>query len=63
MPSGPAQRRAFFRERRAMDVDNLPNGFPVPDVSHRLQCSACGSRNVKTRPNWKQREWHRKHVR
>ena len=43
-------------------VDHLPDGVPVPDVSLRLRCSACGSRNVKTQPDWKQSEWHRKHV-
>jgi hypothetical protein len=43
-------------------VDDFPDDFPVADVSLRLWCSACGSRNVKTQPDWKQSEWHRKHV-
>jgi hypothetical protein len=36
----------------SINVDNLPDDFPVPAVSLRLQCSACGSRNVKTQPDW-----------
>jgi hypothetical protein len=46
----------------SINVNDLPDDFPVPDVSLRLRCSACGSRNVKTQPDWKQSEWHRKHV-
>jgi hypothetical protein len=34
----------------SINVDNLPDDFAVPDVSLRLRCSACGSRNVKTQP-------------
>ena len=30
----------------------MPAGLPVPDVALRLRCSACGSKNVLTRPNW-----------
>jgi hypothetical protein len=29
-----------------VNVDSLPDSFPIPDVSLRLQCSVCGSRNV-----------------
>jgi hypothetical protein len=47
---------------RSVNVDNLSADVPVPDVALRLRCSACGSRNVKTQPDWKQSEWHRKHV-
>ncbi len=36
----------------SLNVDNLPDDFPVPDVALRLRCSACGSRNVKTQPDW-----------
>ena len=28
----------------SLNVDELPDDFPVPDVSLRLRCSACGSR-------------------
>ena len=31
----------------------------VPDVYLRLRCSACGSRNVKTQPDWREGEWAR----
>jgi hypothetical protein len=37
----------------------LPGDFAVPDVSLRLRCSACGSRNVKTQPDWKEGGWAR----
>jgi hypothetical protein len=43
----------------SMSVDKLPDSFPVPDVSLRLRCSACGSRNVKTQPDWKEGGWAR----
>ena len=36
----------------SVNVDHLPEDLPVPDVALRLRCSACGSRNVKTIPNW-----------
>jgi hypothetical protein len=35
-----------------LNVDHLPDGLPVPDVSLRLRCSRCGSRSIHTRPNW-----------
>src|ERR687897_116541 len=38
----------------SINVDDLPDDLPVPDVALRLRCSACGSRNVKTQPDWKQ---------
>jgi hypothetical protein len=47
----------------AMNVDDLPADFPVPDVSLRLRCSACGLRNVKTQPDWKEGGWDRAHGR
>jgi hypothetical protein len=43
----------------SINVDSLPDRFPVPDVSLRLRCSACGSRNVKTQPDWKEGTWAR----
>jgi hypothetical protein len=35
-----------------LKVDSLPDDLPVPDVSLRLRCSQCGSRSIRTRPNW-----------
>jgi hypothetical protein len=43
----------------SVNVDSLPDSFQVPDVSLRLRCSACGSRNVKTQPDWKEGGWAR----
>jgi hypothetical protein len=45
----------------SINADNLPDDFPVPDVALRLRCSACGSRNVKTQPDWKAGGWDRAH--
>ena len=33
-------------------VEALPDDVPVPDLALRLRCSACGSKAVKTRPDW-----------
>jgi hypothetical protein len=35
-----------------INVDSLPDGLYVPDVALRLRCSACGSKNIATRPDW-----------
>ena len=35
-----------------INVDSLPDDLPVPDVALRLRCSACGSRQIKTMPDW-----------
>ena len=43
----------------SVNVDGLPDDVPVPDVALRLRCSACGSRNVKTQPEWREGEWAR----
>ena len=43
----------------SLNVDDLPDDFPVPDVALRLRCSACGSRNVKTQPDWREGQWAR----
>src|SRR5918994_848316 len=43
----------------SVSVDELPDDFPVPDVSLRLRCSRCGSRNVKTQPDWREGQWAR----
>jgi hypothetical protein len=33
-------------------VEALPDAVPVPDLALRLRCSVCGSKAVKTRPDW-----------
>lgn len=43
----------------SVNVDALPDDFPVPNVSLRLRCSACDSRNVKTQPDWREGQWAR----
>jgi hypothetical protein len=39
---------------RERDIDPatipLPSSTPVPEVGRRMKCSACGSRNVSTKP-------------
>jgi hypothetical protein len=50
-------------QRGSINVDRLPDSFPVPDVSLRLRCSACGSRKVKTQPDWKEGGWARSYGR
>ena len=47
----------------SLNVDDLPDDFPVPDVSLSLRCSACGSRNVKTQRDWREGEWARNYGR
>jgi hypothetical protein len=37
-----------------VNVDALPDDLPVPDVALRLRCSACGSKRILTRPNWRE---------
>jgi hypothetical protein len=41
----------------SVNVDNLADDFPVPDVALRLRCSVCGSQHVKTTPNWREGQW------
>lgn len=36
----------------AMLVAQLGPDFPVPEVGTRMRCSACGSKDVATRPAW-----------
>lgn len=43
----------------SVNVDALPDDFPVLDVSLRLRCSACGSRSVKAIPAWREGQWAR----
>ena len=47
----------------SVNVDHLADDVPVPDVALRLRCSACGSRNVKTQPDWREGEWARNYGR
>ena len=35
-----------------LDVERWPADIPVPDVGLKLRCSACGGRDVESRPNW-----------
>src|SRR4051794_24080828 len=35
-----------------VNVDDLPDELPVPDISLRLRCSHCGSGFIEVRPNW-----------
>jgi len=37
-----------------VNVDALPDSLYVPDVALRLKCSACGSKNIHTRPDWRE---------
>lgn len=36
----------------AMLVSQLGPEFPVPEIGARMRCSACGSKDVATRPAW-----------
>jgi hypothetical protein len=47
----------------SLNVDDLPDDLAVPDVSLRLRCSRCGSRNVKTQPDWREGQWARNYGR
>lgn len=40
-----------------VNCDALPADLPVPDVTPRLRCSACGAKTITTKPNWM--EWPR----
>ena len=35
-----------------VNVDALPATLPVPDVGLKLKCSACGGKDINTRPAW-----------
>jgi hypothetical protein len=43
---------AKCQHEAVLDVDHWPADMPVPDVGLKLRCSACGGRDVETRPNW-----------
>ncbi len=36
----------------AMLVSQLGPDFPIPEIGARMRCSACGSKDVATRPAW-----------
>lgn len=36
----------------AMLISQLGPDFPVPEIGARMRCSACGSKDVATRPAW-----------
>ncbi|MBT5263414.1 MAG: hypothetical protein HOL85_01170 [Rhodospirillaceae bacterium] len=38
-----------------MLISQLGPDFPVPEVGARMRCSACGSKDVSTRPAWPSR--------
>ena len=42
------------RHEATLNVDALPDRLYVPDVALRLRCSACGSKRINTRPNWRE---------
>ncbi len=42
------------KHEATVNVDGLPDELPVPDVALRLRCSACGSKRIVTRPNWRE---------
>jgi len=46
----------------SVNIDQLPGNIPVPDVALRLRCSSCGSKNVKTIPDWRGGAWARQGV-
>jgi hypothetical protein len=35
-----------------LNADSWPADIPVPDIGLKLRCSACGGREIGTRPNW-----------
>ena len=48
-----AECEACHHEAR-VSCDALPAELPVPDVALRLRCSACGSKRVTARPDWRE---------
>jgi hypothetical protein len=37
-----------------LNVDGWPADVPVPDVGLGLVCSACGGKEIETRPDWRE---------
>ena len=46
------------KREATVNVDKLPDDMPAPDVALRLRCSMCGSKQVVTRPNWREHVRH-----
>ena len=40
------------RHKADVHVDAMADGVFVPDVGRRMVCSACGGRQIETRPAW-----------
>ena len=40
------------RHSGPVEIAGMPDSMPVPDVGLRLRCSACGGREIETRPDW-----------
>src|SRR5829696_224491 len=45
-------RCAKCRHEGVLEVQRWPADTPVPDVGLKLRCSACGGRDIDTRPTW-----------
>jgi ribosomal protein L44E len=43
------------RHETTVNVDALPDHLYMPDVALRLRCSACGSKRIITRPDWREK--------
>ena len=41
-------------QHAVLNADHLPADLPVPDVALRLKCSRCGSKDIETRPEWRE---------
>ena len=39
-----------------LNVDHLPDDLPVPDAALRMRCSRCDSKEIQTRPEWRELE-------
>ena len=40
------------RHKADVQVDAMADGVLVPEVGRRMVCSACGGRQIETRPAW-----------
>jgi hypothetical protein len=43
------------QHKAVVNCDAMPADLAVPDVALRLRCSACGSKRISTRPDWRER--------
>lgn len=41
----------------AMLIAQIGPDFPVPEIGARMRCSACGAKDIATRPAWLSQEW------